>query len=98
MEFHRSGIAAGRDATDGEAAATADPGSGAARVRSPIFLVGSVRSGTTLLRLMLDHHPEVAFLHEFGYAVDLLKGDAWPAAHEFHRFLVADRIFQASGF
>ena len=34
-------------------------------VNSPVFLVESVRSGTTLLRLTLDRHPEIAFDHEF---------------------------------
>ena len=39
-------------------------------LRDPVFLVGSERSGTTLLRLMLDHHPEIAFDKEFDYMVD----------------------------
>ena len=34
-----------------------------------LFLVGSERSGTTLLRLMLDHHPEIAFEKEFDFVV-----------------------------
>jgi hypothetical protein len=34
-----------------------------------VFLVGSERSGTTLARLMLDHHPEIAFEKEFDFAV-----------------------------
>jgi hypothetical protein len=38
-------------------------------MRAPLFLVGSERSGTTLLRLMLDHHPKIAFDKEFDYAV-----------------------------
>ena len=46
---------------------------GAARhralVQAPVFLVGSERSGTTLLRLMLDHHPEIAFEKEFDFVV-----------------------------
>ena len=36
---------------------------------APLFLVGSERSGTTLLRLMLDHHPEIAFDKEFDFVV-----------------------------
>ena len=39
-------------------------------MRAPLFLVGSERSGTTLLRLMLDHHPEIAFEKEFDFAVE----------------------------
>src|SRR5437763_10951038 len=36
---------------------------------APLFLVGSERSGTTLLRLMLDHHPEIAFEKEIDFVV-----------------------------
>jgi Sulfotransferase family len=36
---------------------------------APLFLVGSERSGTTFLRLMLDHHPEIAFEKEFDFVV-----------------------------
>ena len=42
-------------------------------LRSPVFLVGSERSGSTLLRLMLDHHPEIAFDKEFDFAVALVS-------------------------
>lgn len=38
--------------------------------RAPIFLVGSERSGSTLLRLMLDHHPEIAFAREIDFVVE----------------------------
>lgn len=41
---------------------------------APTFLVGSERSGSTLLRLMLDHHPLIAFEHEFDIAT-LRVGD-----------------------
>ena len=51
-------------------------------LRAPLFLVGSERSGTTLLRLMLDHHPEIAFEKEFDFAVELISesGDLPPLA------------------
>lgn len=42
-------------------------------LQSPVFLVGSMRSGSTLLRLMLDHHPEIAFDKEFDFAVGLVS-------------------------
>ncbi|HXD70167.1 MAG TPA: sulfotransferase [Gaiellales bacterium] len=38
--------------------------------RAPIFLVGSERSGSTLLRLMLDHHPRIAFAPEIDFVVE----------------------------
>lgn len=62
-------------------------------IASPIFMVGSVRSGTTLLRLMLDHHPEIAFLQEFPYAVEKLSDEGWPDHGEYHEFLKMDRVF-----
>ncbi|NES84022.1 MAG: sulfotransferase [Moorea sp. SIO2B7] len=69
-----------------------------ALVSEPIFLVGAERSGTTLLRLMLDHHPQIAFYSEFEYAVDLIKEGNWPQLNDYYEFLETDRIFQSSGF
>ena len=37
---------------------------------APVFLVGSERSGSTLLRLMLDHHPEIAFAQKIDFVVE----------------------------
>jgi Sulfotransferase family len=42
-------------------------------LQAPLFLVSSVRSGSTLLQLMLDHHPEIAFGNEFNYTVTLVS-------------------------
>ena len=33
-------------------------------IDAPLFLVSSERSGSTLMRLMLDHHPGIAFASE----------------------------------
>jgi sulfotransferase family protein len=38
-----------------------------APVRGPIFLIGAMGSGTTLLRLMLDSHQNIALPHETGF-------------------------------
>src|SRR2546423_2252370 len=52
---------------------------------APIFVVGCPRSGTTLLRLMLDAHPDIAcgtetrFLREF----ETITGEHW---HRISRF------------
>ena len=35
---------------------------------SPIFVVGTMRSGSTLLRLLLDSHPNIAIGEETGFA------------------------------
>ena len=64
---------------------------------APILLVGSERSGTTMLRLMMDGHPDVAFLEEFEYAVDQLD-DGVPNMDAYEKYLSLHRIFQHSGF
>jgi hypothetical protein len=65
----------------------------------PIFLVGAERSGTTLLRLMLDHHPEVTWLQEFEYAIDKVGDDgAWPNLDNYREWLATHRIFVDRGF
>jgi hypothetical protein len=66
-------------------------------IAQPLFLVGSERSGTTLLRIMLDSHPEIAFFFEFDYAVTLMADSgAWPDLEEYYRFLEMDYIFHAA--
>src|SRR5262249_54027367 len=68
-------------------------------LHDPVFLVGSERSGTTLLRLMLDHHPAIAFHSEFEYAVAKMDNPAeWPCLDEYCRYLTSDRIFNGDGF
>ncbi len=68
-------------------------------VDSPVFLVGCMRSGTTLLRLMLDHHPRISFLYEFEYVVDEIGNDgALPALPAYHEYLRKHRIFNLTGF
>lgn len=62
----------------------------------PVFLVGAERSGTTVLRLMLDSHPELAWVNEFEYAVDGMDGADWPAAADYVRSLETHRIFRAA--
>lgn len=68
-------------------------------VSEPIFLVGAERSGTTVLRLMLSHHPQIAWCNEFEYTVDRIPdGDDWPHLEDYYQWLETHRIFQATGF
>ena len=68
-------------------------------MENPIFLVGAERSGTTVLRLMLDHHPSITWRNEFEYAVDQISDDhqSWPELQPYYDWLQTHRIFQASG-
>lgn len=64
----------------------------------PLFIVGAVRSGTTLLRLMLDGHPRIAMHPEFEFAVDLVgtSGER-PAMDAYREHLRLDRVFKHFG-
>ena len=67
-------------------------------LESPFFLVGAERSGSTLLRLMLDHHPRIACHFEFEFAVDLVGDDGeLPAIEIAHNYFRNHRIFLHSG-
>ncbi|MBI1375467.1 MAG: sulfotransferase [Phycisphaera sp.] len=67
-------------------------------IESPIFLVSSERSGSTLLRLMLDCHPMIAFNPESDYIVSQLPESGYPQMSRYHACLVGDRVFRHSGF
>lgn len=68
-------------------------------MRHPYFLVGAERSGTTLLRLMLSHHPDIGWLQEFEYAVDRVGDNGeWPDLSVYLDWLSTHRIFLARRF
>ncbi len=68
-------------------------------VARPIFLVGAERSGTTVLRLMLASHPQLAWCNEFEYAVDLVDEDGTPPPlEEYYEWLETHRVFRATEF
>lgn len=58
------------------------------------FLIGAERSGTTLLRLMLDHHPSISCGGEFNFATEFLNPDGTePPPAEFEARLSRYRAF-----
>ena len=63
---------------------------------SPVFVCGALRSGSTMLHLMLDGHPNIDNAGEFDFLFDLLgdKGEP-PIKEEFIEWLRSNRIFQS---
>ncbi len=69
------------------------------RVNEPVFLIGAERSGTTLLRLMLDHHPEIAFNLESEYLVSqIAENGVFPDIGHYADWLRRNRVFRHSRF
>lgn len=60
----------------------------------PFFVVGSARSGTTLLRVILNAHPEVAVPPESRFVTELWTGAAEVDVSEFLARLTGHRQFQ----
>ncbi len=68
-------------------------------VEKPILLVGAERSGSTMFRLMLDHHRRLAFQKEFEFAVDQVKDcGCRPDTEAFRHWLRTQRTFNNTGF
>jgi hypothetical protein len=71
-------------------------GSPAECLAEPVFLVGSTRSGTTLLGLLLGHHPAVCCPGEFELAIDLVSdGGRFPPLGVYREWLALNRHFLA---
>jgi len=72
-------------------------------VETPIFVIGSPRSGTTLLRLMLTCHPEIVIPPESGFALWLCDrfgnwdGDTGSELDSFLNQLYRTRKFETWG-
>lgn len=59
--------------------------------KEPCFLVGAHRSGTTLLGLMLDSHPDLSWFHHFEWAVKHISADgSWPTVAAYQEKLAED--------
>jgi len=63
-------------------------------ITEPLFLVGAKRSGTTVLRLMLDHHSQITWPFEFEFVSNLLPDDDhWPELQGVYDYLITNRQF-----
>lgn len=60
----------------------------------PFFIIGSARSGTTLLRLILNAHPQVAVPPESRFITELWKGQREVDVARFLDALAAHKRFQ----
>jgi hypothetical protein len=83
------------NAPGARAAARRPAGEAAATPRRPLpVIVGCPRSGTSLLAVMLDSHPELAVPPETSFlgAVALLQGSSPDVRREFFNLVTADRI------
>jgi len=70
----------------------------ATATKEPFFLVGSERSGTTLLRLMLAHHRAIECAPEFEFLVEAMPdGQGWPELGRYYEWLATNRIFLPHG-
>lgn len=64
------------------------------RLQSPFFIVGCGRSGTTLLRRMLDQHPLIAVPVESLFMIDYLRARDQAPADVFRRLVVEEHEFR----
>lgn len=60
-------------------------------LESPVFVAGTTRSGTTLLGLMLGHHPDIAFPGELEWVLDPFRADEEPSLETLHEHFATDR-------
>src|SRR5262245_9580554 len=65
---------------------------------SPVFVVGAVRTGSTMLWLMLDSHPQIRNPGEFDFLIDHV-GDhgQLPDIKKYRRWLSTHRGFLQTG-
>lgn len=63
---------------------------------SPDFvIVGPLRAGTTMFRLMIGHHPKIAEIGEFEESVALMGASGFPTAEHYKDWLATHRVAQS---
>lgn len=66
---------------------------------SPTFLIGAERSGTTLLRLMVDSHPEITCVENLDYVINAVEADgSFPSLADYAVRLETETVYSTSGF
>lgn len=68
-------------------------------LNTPFFIVGPLRSGTTLLRLLAGHHPEICRCEEMDFVTPTLAtSQQLPDSTEYSSAMQTDRGFRLSGY
>lgn len=68
------------------------------RGQRQLFVVGAERSGSTMVRLMLDGHPQLSVPFEFDFATEYIREDGTPpAVDDYQKLLATHRIFLGTG-
>ena len=66
---------------------------------SPTFFIGAERSGTTLLRLMVDSHPEITCIENLDYVINAVEPDgSFPSLADYAVRLETETVYSTSGF
>lgn len=61
-------------------------------------IVGPLRAGTTMFRLMLGHHPKITEIGEFEESVALLGDYGYPTPEDFRDWLATHRVAQSRNY
>jgi len=62
-------------------------------IEAPVLLVGTTRSGTSLLSLMLGHHPQIAFAGELEWVWDFAPNSEAPPLEAYYAWLATHRHY-----
>ena len=63
-------------------------------INNTVFVCGALRSGSSLMHLMLDHHPSIKNPGEFDFLFDQLGYDGdFPSLDTYYQWLAMHRIF-----